>query len=93
MKINIRSNIYFPDLPNEIEVVSGASLKDVLSNLFAGTHFEGEVIDKKSGQVIIEDMWEVRVNDVLSHSLPNDLDTEMHDGDTTTFSLMLLGGG
>jgi hypothetical protein len=93
LKVTIKSTVYFPDVPDELEIPPGTSLGEVLWDLFSRTHFEGEIVDKKNGKIIIEDMWEVRMNDVLSYQLPRDLDTELHDGDVITFSLMLLGGG
>jgi hypothetical protein len=93
LKITIKSTFYFPDVPGTLEINTGTALKNVLWNLFAGTHLEGEVVYKKDGSIIIEDSWEIRVNDILSYHLPHDLDTELHDGDVITFSLTLLGGG
>jgi hypothetical protein len=93
VKIGIKTTIYFPEAPKEIEIAAGATLGDALWALFAGTHFEGQVVDRKSGKIALQDMWEIRVNDAPSYSLPRDLDTELHEGDIITLSLILLGGG
>ena len=93
VRIGIKTTVYFPEVPGEVELPEGTRLGDALWGLFAGTHFEGQVVDKKGGRIAIDDMWEVKVNDVPSYGLPHNLDTELHDGDMVTLSLMLLGGG
>ncbi len=93
MRISIKTTIYFPEAPAEMELAEGASLGDALWRLVAGTHFESEVVDRKSGRLALDDMWEVKVNDVPSYSLPHGLDTELRGGDAVTLSLVLLGGG
>jgi hypothetical protein len=93
LKIKIKTTIFIPELPAEIEIENGKTLGEVLFELFAGSYFEGQVIDQKSGKFIIGDMWQVRVNGTLSYGLPNDLDTPLHDGDIITLSMIMLGGG
>jgi len=93
LKIIIKTTIFIPELPAEIEIEHGKTLGEVLFRLFTGTHFEGQVIEQKSGKFIIGDMWQVRVNGTFSYGLPNDLDTLLQDGDIITLSLIMLGGG
>ena len=93
LNIKIKSTFYFPGVPDRLEIAPGTLLRDVLWGLFEGTHFEREVVDKIDGRITIDDTWEVRVNDILSYSLPQDLDTELHDGDVITLSIIMIGGG
>jgi hypothetical protein len=92
MKILLKTIINIPELPNVVEVEDG-TVRDVLLKAFAPTHFAKEVIDPETGTLKPDDLWDVRVNDVPCVSLPHDLDTQVHDGDTVSFSFLVLGGG
>ena len=92
MKIVLKSMMRIPELPTEVEMEEG-TVRDVLLRAFATTHFAGEVIEPKTGALKLDDLWDVRVNDVPCHSLPQDLDTPVHEGDTVSFSFLVLGGG
>jgi hypothetical protein len=92
MKIRTKTNVHIPDIPAEVEMASG-TLRDALLKIFAGTYFAGEIIDPDTGDLKFDALWDVRVNDVPHHRLSADLETELHDGDTVGFSLILLGGG
>jgi len=92
MKILIKSIIRIPELPTEVEMEEGTTVRDVLIRAFAPTHFAGEVIDIKTGALKPDDLWDLRVNDVPCISLPQDLDTPVYDGDTVSFFFLELGG-
>lgn len=92
VKIVLKTIINIPELPTEIEVEEG-TVRDVLLKAFSTTHFAGEVIDLKTGALKPDDLWDVRLNNVPCISLPQDLDTPVQDGDTVSFSFLVLGGG
>jgi hypothetical protein len=92
MKIALKTIIRIPELPTEVEIEEG-TVRDVLLRAFGCTHFTSEVIDPETGALKPDDLWDVRVNDVPCISLPQDLDTPVHDGDTVSFSFLVLGGG
>jgi len=92
MKVALKTVIRIPELPTEVEM-EGGTVRDVLLRAFGSTHFAGEVIDPETGALKQDDLWDVRVNDVPCISLPQDLGTPVHDGDTVSFSFLVLGGG
>jgi hypothetical protein len=92
MKIYIKTMIYIPEMPVEIEMESG-KLRDVLNMLLRNSYFSKEVVDQKTGELIIDGLFRVLLNDASYDSLPEGLETELHDGDTVTLTLILLGGG
>jgi hypothetical protein len=92
MKIALKTIISIPELPTEIEMGKG-TVRDVFLRAFAAAHFASEIIDPKTGTLKPDDLWDVRVNDVPCISLSQDLDTPVHDGDTVSFSFLVLGGG
>jgi hypothetical protein len=93
VKVRIKKTVYMPDLPSEVETEQGTTLRNVLKRIFTGTQFDKHVINPATGDIEIHGMLDVRVNDVPFYGLPRDLDTELHDDDTLTLSLVLLGGG
>jgi molybdopterin converting factor small subunit len=92
MKIRTKTNVHMPDIPAEVEMDAG-TLRDALLKIFTGTYFAGEIIDPGTGDLKFDTLWDVRVNDVPHYRLSADLDTPLADGDTVSFSLILLGGG
>ncbi len=92
MKIRIKTFIHIPEIPPEIEMEPG-SLNDLLVRLFSHSHFAGQVKDPKTGELALEDLFEVRLNNVPFYSLSKGLKTELKEGDQLTVSLILLGGG
>jgi len=92
MKIALKTIIRIPELPIEIEMEEG-TIRDVLLKAFAATHFAGEIIEPETGALKQDGLWDVRLNNVPSYSLPQDLDSPVHDGDTVSFSFLPLGGG
>jgi hypothetical protein len=92
MKIRIRSTIHIPEIPAEVEFEQG-TLRSLLESILVKTHFARELIDPVTGEIGFEGVVEARLNNVLYHALPAGLDTELHDGDVITLSLIMLGGG
>ena len=92
MKIHIKTPINIPELPGEIELESG-KLSDVLKQLLGKSYFSKEVVDQRTGELMLDGVFRVLLNNVRYDSLPDGLDTELRDGDTLTLTLILLGGG
>jgi hypothetical protein len=92
MKLKVKKTMNIPEIPDEVEMESGA-LRDFFNKVLADTHFVKEITDPRTGELRLDDLFEVRLNDVLYHALPQGLDTGLRDGDTITISLILLGGG
>lgn len=81
-----------PEIPDEVEMEAG-TLRDFFKKVLENTHFVKEIIDPRTRELRLNDLFEVRLNDVLHYTLPQGLDTGLQDGDTITVSLILLGGG
>ncbi len=81
-----------PEVPSEVDM-EGGTLRDLLFRLLAGTPVAHELINARTGEMQLEGLFEVRLNDIPHNRLPEGLATQMHDGDTLTLSLILIGGG
>jgi hypothetical protein len=92
MKIHIHKAVQIPEIPSEIEIESG-TLRSLLDSLLRPTYFAKEIIDTRTGDLSLDGLFQVDVNGVIYHSLPDGLDTELHDGDNISLTLILLGGG
>jgi hypothetical protein len=92
VKIHIKTTISIPELPTEIEVESG-KLGDVLKTMLGNSYFSKEVVDQRTGELMLDGVFRVLLNNVRYDSLPDGLDTELRDGDILTLTLILLGGG
>ena len=92
MKIALKTIIRIPELPAEVEMEEG-TIRDVLLKAFASTYFAGEIIEPETGALKQDGLWDVRLNGVPYYSLPQDLDSPVHEGDTVSFSFLPLGGG
>jgi hypothetical protein len=92
MKIRIKTTVHMPEVPGEVEIESG-TLRDVLVKLLAGISVGSEIIDPSTGEMKLEGLFEVYLNNVSHNSLPEGLGACLRDGDTVTLSLILLGGG
>jgi hypothetical protein len=92
MKIYIEKTVQIPEIPSEVEIESG-TLGDLLDKLLRGSYFAKEVVDQMTGELILDGLLRVQLNNVSYHGLPKGLATEFHDGDTVTLSLVLIGGG
>jgi hypothetical protein len=92
MRINIKSTMPMPEIPSELELETG-SLRDLFAKVFGKTYFAKQVIDPKTGDVALEGILNVSINGIPYHSLEQGLDTALHDGDTITISVIMLGGG
>jgi len=92
MKILIKKTIQIPEIPAEVEIESGR-LRDLLDALIRNTYFVKEVIDPVTGDLAIDGLFRVFLNDIPSYNLPDGMDTELGDGDVITLTLILIGGG
>jgi len=92
MKIRVSTTIHMPEVPPEVEMEPG-TLCDLLNGLLRGSYFAKEVVDRKTGELRLDGLFRVLLNDTPYDSLPDGLDTELRDGDRVTLSLILLGGG
>ena len=92
MRIKIKITIPMPEIPSEVELETG-SLRDLLAKVLGNTHFAKEIIDPKTGDIMLEDIFIVTMNGVPYYSLAQGLDTQLHDGDLVSLSAILLGGG
>ncbi len=92
MRIRFTTNVSIPEIPTEVEIEYG-TLRDVLLKVFASSHFAREIMDPATGEFKLNDVFELRLNDVPYYALPEHLDTAMTDGDIIALSLILLGGG
>jgi hypothetical protein len=92
MKIFIRKTVQIPEIPSEVEMESG-TLGALLDRLLRSSYFAKEVVDERTGELFLDGVFRVELNDVSYHSLPQGLDTELKDGDRITLTLVLIGGG
>jgi hypothetical protein len=92
MKIYIKKTIQIPEIPPEVEIESG-TLGVILNDLLRNSYFAKEVVDPKTGELKLDGLIRIHLNNLPCDSLSNGLDTELHDGDTLTLSLVLIGGG
>ncbi len=93
MRIAIKTPMKIPELPPEVQIEQGGLLRDLLDRLLRDAYFAKEIVDPKTGELLLDGAFQVLLNDVPSHSLPEGLDTELHDGDVLTMTLILIGGG
>jgi hypothetical protein len=82
-----------PEVPAEVQMMEGGTLGDLLIRLLAGLPIGREVIDRDTGEIKLEGLFEVALNGVSRNSLPSADNTELHNGDVITLTLILLGGG
>jgi len=92
MNIKIKTTIHIPELPNEVEV-EGGTLRDLLERLFRNSYFVKEIVDPRTGELSLDGLFQVSLNDVPYHVLPEGLETALGDGDKLTLALILIGGG
>jgi hypothetical protein len=97
MKIKITTNIFLPEkIPEEgeLEIELGQTLGVALDRISRGSYLETLLLSGKKGRtVVIDDMWEVRINGRACYSFPEDLDIPLRSGDVVTLWLTPLGGG
>ncbi len=93
MRIFIKTPMKIPEIPGEVKVEQGSRLRDLLDRLLRNTYFAKEIVDPKTGELELDETFQVLLNTVPAHSLPNGLDTELHEGDVLNLTLMLIGGG
>jgi hypothetical protein len=91
--VRIKTTVHMPEVPAEVEMGQGAVLRDLLMKLLQKLPIANELIDRGTGEIKLEGLFEVRLNAVPRNSLPAGDTTELHHGDILTLSLILLGGG
>jgi hypothetical protein len=82
-----------PEVPAEAAMEEGSSLRDLLLRLLQKLPVANEFIDRATGEMKLEGLFEVLLNGIPRNNLPESDATELHDGDELTLSLILLGGG
>ncbi len=92
MKVYINKTVQIPEVPSEVEIESG-TLHTLLDDLLRTKYFAKEIIDPDTGVLSLDGLFQVQLNGLSYHSLPDGLNTTLHDGDTITLTLILLGGG
>jgi hypothetical protein len=92
MKIRIKTMMNIPELPSEVET-EGGDLRGLFLKIFSGVHFAHHVIDRTTGEIKADGVFEIRLNNVPYYALPHGMETEFHDGDEIELSLITLGGG
>jgi len=92
MRIRIETTVNMPEVPEEVEMGPG-TLRDLLVRLFVGARLADHIIDPATGEIKMEGLFNVALNDVSYHSLREGVETPLQDGDVLTLSLILLGGG
>jgi methionine aminopeptidase len=92
MRIRIETTVNMPEVPEEVEMGPG-TLRDLLVRLFVGARLADHIIDPATGEIKMEGLFNVALNDVSYHSLREGVETPLQDGDVLTLSMILLGGG
>ncbi|MGD0487306.1 MAG: hypothetical protein ABSB94_08940 [Syntrophorhabdales bacterium] len=92
MRIRIETTVNMPEVPEEVEMGPG-TLQDLLVRLFVGARLADHIIDPATGEIKMEGLFNVALNDVSYHSLREGVETPLQDGDVLTLSMILLGGG
>ena len=92
MRIRIETTVNMPEAPEEVEMGPG-TLRDLLVRLFVGARLADHIIDPATGEIKMEGLFNVALNDVSYHSLREGVETPLQDGDVLTLSMILLGGG
>jgi hypothetical protein len=93
MRISIKTPMKIPEMPSEARVEQGSLLRDLLDRLLRDAYFAKEIVDAETGELVLDGTFQVLLNNVPSHSLPEGLATELHEGDVLTLTLILIGGG
>ncbi len=92
MKIQIRTNVNLPEIPAEVEIEAG-TLGDLLARVFGRLEAIRDVVDPATGEIKVEGLFDVRLNDIPAHALDRGPATPLADGDVLRINLLLLGGG
>ncbi len=94
MKINVTSNIFLPGIEGRGSVEldrPGITVREFLEEL-AAMAGPGKVQYVRPGSPVVEDDWEVKINDVDVADWGG-LDSGLKDGDTVTVNMLIIGGG
>ena len=81
-----------PEIPSQVELETGR-LRDLFARVLRGTHFAEEMIDPKTGDIVSDGILNITLNGEPYDRLAQGLDTALHDGDTVSISVIMLGGG
>lgn len=92
MKIQIRKTVQIPEIPSEVEIEQG-TLGTLLDRLLRPTYFAKEIVDTRTNELILDGLFQIQLNGIVYHELPDGLQTELRDKDIITITLILLGGG
>jgi hypothetical protein len=92
MKIRIHKTFEMAGIPSEIEIESG-TLGSLLDSFVRPTYYAKEIIDSGTGDLSLDDLFQIELNGVPYYSLPDALDTELHEDDVITLRLIFFGGG
>lgn len=79
-------------MPSEVALEAG-TLRDLLDMLLRGSYFAKEVIDRRTGELVLDGLFQVHLNDLPYLQLPDGMETKLRDGDVVTLSPILIGGG
>jgi hypothetical protein len=92
MKIQIHKTFEMAGIPSDIEIESG-TLGRLLDDLVSPTYYAKEITDSRTGDLSLDDLFQIELNGVPHYSLPDGLDTALHEGDVITLRLIFFGGG
>jgi hypothetical protein len=92
VKITIKMPMRIPEIPPVVET-DPVTLGELLDRLLRNSYFAKEVIDPVTGELVLDGLFQVLLNDVAYHSLPEGLNTKLSDGDVLKLTLILIGGG
>jgi len=90
--VQIKTTVHMPEVPAKVEMEQG-TLGDLLIRLRQKLAVANEIIDRTTGEITLEGLFEVLLNGTPRNGLPEGDATELRDGDVLTLSLGLLGGG
>ena len=74
MLIRIKTTVNIPEVPSEVAMETG-TLRDVFKKVLGNTHFAKEIIDPRTGEISLDSLFDVRLNDVSYYTLSQGLDT------------------
>ena len=92
MKIHIHKTVQIPEIPSKVEIEEG-TLGTLLDKLLRPTYFAKEIVDARTNELTLDGLFQIQLNGTIYHELPDGLQTELHDKDFITMTLILLGGG
>jgi hypothetical protein len=91
--VHIKTTVHMPEVPAAVELEQGARLHDLLIRLLQNLPIGNEIIDRGTGEIKLEGLFQVLLNGIPRSGLPEGDATQLRNGDILTLSLILLGGG